>query len=111
LEKFSNHIFQSSCLQKSFRAYICRERRPRVAETFWRKAMTMENQDFLLRTEEAAKRLGLSPKTLNIWRWKGVGPRFCRLGRACRYRPSDLDAFIAAGEARSTSDPGAAVAR
>ncbi|MEO0871716.1 MAG: helix-turn-helix domain-containing protein [Pseudomonadota bacterium] len=43
---------------------------------------------------EAASYLGLAVSTLNKWRVYGGGPRFMRLGRAIRYRQSELDAFL-----------------
>ena len=48
--------------------------------------------------QETADRLGLSVKTLQAWRYRRTGPKFVRFGRAVRYMPSDLDAFIRASE-------------
>jgi len=45
---------------------------------------------------EVAARLGVSPFTLRAWRYRGVGPRFLKLGRAVRYRPDDVDAYLRA---------------
>ena len=45
-------------------------------------------------TKQAAARLTLSPNTLEVWRCRGEGPRFLKLGRAVRYRDTDLDAYI-----------------
>ena len=56
-------------------------------------------------TTEAAKRLGLSASTLNKLRLTGGGPRFATLGRAIRYRVSDLDAWVAARLRENTSQP------
>ena len=67
----------------------------------------MEN---LLNEDQAATRACLSKRTLQKLRCVGGGPRFIRLGRAVRYDPADLDAWIDAGRRRSTSDPGLAVA-
>jgi excisionase family DNA binding protein len=44
-----------------------------------------------LRTPEAAEYLGLSRQYLEIARHRGVGPAFCKLGRAVRYRKIALD--------------------
>jgi hypothetical protein len=60
----------------------------------------------LLDETRAAELLDLRVKTLRRWRWAGKGPRFVKLGSAVRYRPSDLDEFIAAGQRTSTSDAG-----
>ena len=52
-------------------------------------------EDRLLTTEEAAARLGLKRHTLEVWRVNGGGPVFRKLGgRAVRYRPQDLEAFV-----------------
>lgn len=56
--------------------------------------------------KEAAGRLGLSAKTMQQWRWRGEGPRYCKFGRAVRYSAQDLAAFVEASARQSTSDPG-----
>jgi predicted DNA-binding transcriptional regulator AlpA len=57
----------------------------------------------LLRTEAVALLLNVSPQTLAIWRMKGLGPRFIKIGaRAVRYRPEDVDDFIHNGERQHT---------
>ena len=48
----------------------------------------------LLTTEQAAIAYSLSPSTLRKWRCTGEGPRFTRIGRAVRYRRSELDVFV-----------------
>lgn len=54
-----------------------------------------ENEQKLLDTKSAAKRLDLSHQTLEKWRSLGTGPRYVRLGaKAIRYRQADLDAFV-----------------
>lgn len=53
----------------------------------------------LLDESEASAHLNIAVQTLRNWRWRGIGPRYCKLGaRAVRYRRSDLDAFVEAGE-------------
>lgn len=47
-----------------------------------------------LNTEEAACYLNLKKSTLEAWRCRGGGPSFVRLGRAIRYRKSDLDWWV-----------------
>lgn len=42
--------------------------------------MTSVQLDDLLTTKEAATALGVKPNTLEIWRHKGKGPPFLRLG-------------------------------
>jgi DNA-binding transcriptional MerR regulator len=46
----------------------------------------------LTRTE-AAKYLGVSPRTLDYWATKQIGPNYRRRGRKCFYRQSDLDTW------------------
>jgi excisionase family DNA binding protein len=54
----------------------------------------------------AAKYLNTSTSTLAKLRLRGGGPTFCRIGRAIRYRRTDLDGWLLATRRRSTSDPG-----
>lgn len=63
----------------------------------------------LLTTNQAATRLNLSPSTLNKARLTGGGPSFIKLGASVRYRPEDLDAWVATQVRRSTSDLGTTV--
>lgn len=60
--------------------------------------------DELLTTEEASRFLKLKPNTLEIWRLRGIGIRYCKFGRAVRYRLSDLREFVEASVRTSTSD-------
>ena len=46
---------------------------------------------------EAARYLGLSPKTLAMWVSQSKGPKFHRVGGRVFYFKNDLDAFIQAG--------------
>jgi predicted DNA-binding transcriptional regulator AlpA len=63
-----------------------------------------------LRTPAAAAYLGLSVSTLEKWRVQGTGPVFEKAGRKIVvYKPSDLEAWLAARRRRSTSDHTAAV--
>jgi hypothetical protein len=43
----------------------------------------------------AARYLGLEPKTLANWAGRGYGPRVTKVGGLCFYSKADLDAFIA----------------
>lgn len=53
-------------------------------------------QGELLDTDQAARIVGLSPRTLKLQRLTGRGPRFVRLSRqTVRYSPADLAEFIA----------------
>jgi hypothetical protein len=53
---------------------------------------------------DAARIVGLSPATLSTLRCRGGGPPFLRLGRAIRYRVSDLRAWRDARLVTSTAD-------
>jgi len=64
----------------------------------------------LLTTQDAAELLRINPETLKVWRAKGGGPRFVKLGRRVLYRREDLAAFVARNLRVSTSDPGPAAA-
>lgn len=61
-------------------------------------------QDVYMNTERAAALLGLSPRTLERYRWKGGGPVFHRFGNRVRYLVRDLEAWAAARRRASTSD-------
>ena len=61
-----------------------------------------------MQPESAAVYVDSSTSTLAKLRLRGGGPRFCRIGRAIRYRRCDLDDWLLASSRRSTSDTGAA---
>lgn len=48
----------------------------------------------LLRPEQAAELLGMTPRALEAWRHRRQGPPFIRTQRAIRYAPADLRAWI-----------------
>jgi len=52
------------------------------------------SENELLTTEQLAELLGIRPNTIEGWRLKGQGPRFCKLGRSIRYRRSDVEDWI-----------------
>lgn len=63
----------------------------------------------LLDENQLAEKLGLrSVRKLQKDRLSGVGIPFIRVGRLVRYRPSDVEAWIAKNVRISTSDPGQA---
>lgn len=56
---------------------------------------------------EAAEILGVAPRTLADWRFRGVGPRYLAYSRrSVRYRIGDLVEYIERCVRTSTSDPG-----
>ncbi len=58
-----------------------------------------------LRTHEAARLLGISPRTLEKYRCHGSGPTFRKLGGRVVYAIGDLEAWADQAACRSTSDP------
>jgi len=60
----------------------------------------------LLTEAQAAEILNCTPRALQRWRGVGEGPIFIKVGRLCRYRRSDLEAYIQENTRRSTSDAG-----
>jgi predicted DNA-binding transcriptional regulator AlpA len=48
-----------------------------------------------LHQNEVAHRWGISPRTLERWRWLGQGPTFLKLGSTVVYRLEDIEAFEA----------------
>jgi excisionase family DNA binding protein len=54
--------------------------------------------DDLLTTEELARYLRLSPRTVEDYRYRGKGPEYKTLPTgAIRYKLADVDAWIASG--------------
>ena len=58
-----------------------------------------------LRTQEAARFLGLSERTLEKHRTYGTGPTYRKLGGRVVYGLDDLQAWADRGTVTSTSDP------
>lgn len=65
------------------------------------------NLNDLLDNEQTAALLGIKPNTLEIWRHKGKGPRFVKLGRAAqapvRYQRSAVAEWLEQQSFASTS--------
>ena len=59
-----------------------------------------------LNTAEAARVLGLAPKTLARYRCTGKGPVYCRFSNRVRYRLEDLDDWAETRRRASTVDDG-----
>lgn len=48
-----------------------------------------------LRTSaDLAEQLDIPEATPAQWRWRGVGPRYIKVGRHVRYRQEDIDAWL-----------------
>ena len=58
----------------------------------------------LLRTQEAARFLGLSIRTLEKHRTYGTGPTYRKVGGRVLYTVRDLEAWTEIGSRKSTSD-------
>ncbi len=61
-------------------------------------------QDIYFTPREAAEYLRTSISTLAKRRLYDDAPKFCRIGRAIRYRKADLDEFMARSRVHSTSE-------
>jgi len=64
----------------------------------------MSSPDDKLGHRDAAVHLGIAPATLAKMRCVGGSPTFLRLGRKIVYCRADLDAWLSARRASSTSD-------
>lgn len=60
----------------------------------------------LLDERDATAMLNVAKNTLNIWRMKGQGPKYVKLGRMVRYHSRDLLEYIENSVRTSTSDTG-----
>ncbi|WP_428826760.1 helix-turn-helix transcriptional regulator [Azonexus sp. IMCC34842] len=61
----------------------------------------------LLNNDEAADELGISRRTLPVWRVQGKGPQFVKIGKLVRYERSALEAWKQANTHSNTSRNGA----
>lgn len=61
----------------------------------------------LLDEAEVSKAIGRSVPTLQKDRVQGSGPPYIKFGRQVRYRPSDVQAWLAERVRRSTSESAA----
>jgi hypothetical protein len=52
--------------------------------------------DTLLTEEDVAKQLHVSVASLRRWRLERRGPQFIKVGALVRYRPEELEAWLAA---------------
>lgn len=54
----------------------------------------ISQQQPLLDTQEAADYLNVKKSTLENYRSKNIGPRYCTIGKLRKYRLKDLDEYI-----------------
>jgi len=65
--------------------------------------MTTRTDIKLLNNAATAELLGIRPNTLEIWRTKGTGPAYKKLGRAVRYVEAEVIAWLDAQTRTNTS--------
>lgn len=58
-------------------------------------------------TDQVAEMLGVSPRTLEDWRYRGGGPPYCKLGRSVRYMRHKVIAWSEGHEQAHTSQESA----
>jgi predicted DNA-binding transcriptional regulator AlpA len=61
----------------------------------------------LLTAAELAEKLHKTAAALAQWRYKGVGPKFVKIGGGVRYRASDVEAWL---DAQTRTQTGPALA-
>jgi len=59
--------------------------------------------DGRMSADNAAAYVGLSKKTLAMYRWRGIGPKFVKRGKVFYFK-TDLDKWLRAGRAGSTAE-------
>lgn len=75
-----------------------------VAEGVASGAVQPDRRKRLLSPRDVEAEFGLKPKVLENWRVTGVGPEYTTLGRRVYYERDRLEAFIAAGRVRTSSE-------
>lgn len=55
-------------------------------------------------SQELADHLRMSSNTLSGWRYRGIGPRFVKVGKKVLYRPADVDAWLEEQTRQGTAD-------
>jgi excisionase family DNA binding protein len=59
--------------------------------------------EYLLSPDEVSEQLQVPIETLRRWRYERRGPTFVRVGKAIRYRQSDVDVWLARMTVESSS--------
>ena len=67
--------------------------------------MSLNTPQRLLNEHEVATSCSINVLTLRKWRTQKRGPQFVKIGALVRYRPEDVDAWIAERKAQSTDSP------
>ena len=79
---------------------------PPGPNTYFGVASGVDDGQLYYNEKWVAQRLGLSVKTIQSWRDKGIGPPFRKFYAAVRYALADIEAFEQAARRTSTSDQG-----
>lgn len=64
------------------------------------------DDDLLIDGRQLASWLGLSPRTIEVWRWKGGGPKYRKVGRYVRYRKGVVREWMESREFENTAQYG-----
>ncbi len=62
------------------------------------------SQKICITESQAATAIAISKKTLQLYRRKGCGPSYSKVGKRVLYEPSQLEAWIASKRCNSTSE-------
>ncbi len=54
----------------------------------------MQRLEKLLGVEELADLLGVPPRTIYSWKYRGVGPRAVKVGGALKYEPAEVRRYL-----------------
>ncbi len=65
-----------------------------------------DDDNLLIDGRELARWLGLSPRTIEVWRWKGGGPKYRKVGRYVRYRKGVVREWMESREFENTAQYG-----
>ena len=68
----------------------------------WRPEQMTEVRQ--LNQVDLSRRLGVSCRTLERWRWIGIGPKFIKIGGRVKYRLNDIEDFEQSRLCQSTAD-------
>ena len=69
-------------------------------------ALTRESDDRLLTQDDVVQKFGLGARFLETARTRGDGPAYVKVGRAVRYKASDVRAWLANCTIENTSRGG-----
>jgi predicted DNA-binding transcriptional regulator AlpA len=58
----------------------------------------------LLRPEALAQNLGKSPAVLANWRYRGLGPKYIKIGRSVRYSAAAVEEWLEAQTRQQTGE-------